>query len=1101
MPAQFQSELQTKKPHKLRKLLTGAGVVGVLLLLWWAGWPLFRYLRTGQEIEQRPITSMIKEVLTQPRSAIMGTSFSIRTIAAQGTKGERGDRGDSGPKGDKGENGERGAAGEKGEKGEAGSKGDQGSVGAVGSAGPQGPQGSQGPAGSDPFSFIQDGNSYGALATLGTNDAYGLAFETAGVQRALLDTLGNFTLENGNLLVNGRGGLGNLSAVDTTANMFSMLATGANTHTTGGNFTTFRLTSDYTPNGGDGSQFFNGLRVQTTVNSGDGSDIALQRGILSRVVNNSSGYLASLESYRGYAENNGTSGSRRGAFIQEYINNGTLTDLDTRTGEFWFVNNGTVPEHYGVVSTLQNTATGTALSGLSGYSSLVTNMGDAGFILGDRIVVQNQATGVLTSDVIGSSIIAYNNGGVASTIIGQRISAANRSAGTVDNVIGLDIAETGGGDQVSDTHQGIHIVDILRGAINNYGIYIEGASGGSGNNAALWVNSGLARFAPTDGTLASVRLESSGGTNVSSPVSGDLWWNGTNLFFNDGSSNIDLLAGGGGGGSPFVQNGNSFGSTAYLGTNDYENLALETNDVERVTIDRDGLVGIGDVSPDQRLVVDGNIRLSNSTLGIMLDNQDRPIITRDFDQFSSGDYTGAGRWGMFLEPGTLTFGTPEIFGNGAIQFARYNDDSTIATTTMIIDPDGNVGIGQTGPNSRLDIVDSRSNGYALSVYNDGDSTDRFGALLRTGEYNGSGTNRLMTFQDGDGDEVGSIEYNGFTTSYNTTSDQRMKENIEATALDLDDLLNIRIYDYNWKDRPELGKSHGVLAQELFTIYPQAVSKPADAERLWAVDYSKLVPLTIKSIQEQNTELAQLRAEVTQQSEKLGGVGQVAQWTNSVWTFIGEVIFNAKATFNAMAEFVGEVVFRGPVTFFNTVLFKNRVIFADKDMAGVAVIQAGQLSVEVKFDKAFSAAPVITVTPQGQVLAVAVDQVNAQGFIIKVSSPVAQPLSVSWTALAVQGASGSASVAPVATPAPSVNPSATPEASPTAAQSLQPSASPSVAPTATPQVSTTPAPTASPELSPAPSAVPSVESSSTPTASPTVSPEPTATPEVSPSPSL
>jgi hypothetical protein len=42
--------------------------------------------------------------------------------------------------------------------------------------------------------FIQNGNSFGGLATLGTNDVFNLGFETAGVTRATFDTTGNFAI-------------------------------------------------------------------------------------------------------------------------------------------------------------------------------------------------------------------------------------------------------------------------------------------------------------------------------------------------------------------------------------------------------------------------------------------------------------------------------------------------------------------------------------------------------------------------------------------------------------------------------------------------------------------------------------------------------------------------------------------------------------------------------------------------------------------------------------------------------------------------------------------------------------------------------------------
>jgi hypothetical protein len=42
--------------------------------------------------------------------------------------------------------------------------------------------------------FMQNGNSFGGLATLGTNDVFNLGFETAGVTRATFDTTGNFAI-------------------------------------------------------------------------------------------------------------------------------------------------------------------------------------------------------------------------------------------------------------------------------------------------------------------------------------------------------------------------------------------------------------------------------------------------------------------------------------------------------------------------------------------------------------------------------------------------------------------------------------------------------------------------------------------------------------------------------------------------------------------------------------------------------------------------------------------------------------------------------------------------------------------------------------------
>ena len=99
-----------------------------------------------------------------------------------------------------------------------------------------------------------------------------------------------------------------------------------------------------------------------------------------------------------------------------------------------------------------------------------------------------------------------------------------------------------------------------------------------------------------------------------------------------------------------------------------------------------------------------------------------------------------------------------------------------------------------------------------------------------------------------GSAIGSITQDGTTAvQFNTTSDQRLKENITDadSASTLIDALQVRKFD--WK----AGGSHqryGFVAQELVTVAPEAVHQPEDTEQMMAVDYSKLVPMLVKEIQ-------------------------------------------------------------------------------------------------------------------------------------------------------------------------------------------------------------------------------------------------------------
>ena len=61
-----------------------------------------------------------------------------------------------------------------------------------------------------------------------------------------------------------------------------------------------------------------------------------------------------------------------------------------------------------------------------------------------------------------------------------------------------------------------------------------------------------------------------------------------------------------------------------------------------------------------------------------------------------------------------------------------------------------------------------------------------------------------------------------------------------------------VYDFKWK--ADKSRSYGVIAHELQEVLPQAVIGEKDAEEMQSVDYSKIVPLLVKSIQELKAEI-------------------------------------------------------------------------------------------------------------------------------------------------------------------------------------------------------------------------------------------------------
>ena len=98
----------------------------------------------------------------------------------------------------------------------------------------------------------------------------------------------------------------------------------------------------------------------------------------------------------------------------------------------------------------------------------------------------------------------------------------------------------------------------------------------------------------------------------------------------------------------------------------------------------------------------------------------------------------------------------------------------------------------------------------------------------------------------DGTLAGSISVSGSTTTYNTSSDVRLKENIVDAPAGNIDALQVRSFD--WKADGE-HQTYGFVAQELESAAPYAVTKGDTEDDMWSVDYSKLVPMLVKEIQD------------------------------------------------------------------------------------------------------------------------------------------------------------------------------------------------------------------------------------------------------------
>lgn len=102
---------------------------------------------------------------------------------------------------------------------------------------------------------------------------------------------------------------------------------------------------------------------------------------------------------------------------------------------------------------------------------------------------------------------------------------------------------------------------------------------------------------------------------------------------------------------------------------------------------------------------------------------------------------------------------------------------------------------------------------------------------------------------------GTISVSGSSTTYGTSSDYRLKENLAPIEAPLVTLGKLNPITFDWKDNPEAGRTQGFLAHEVAEVVPQAVSGEKDAVQddgkiePQSVDHSHLVPLLVAAVQD------------------------------------------------------------------------------------------------------------------------------------------------------------------------------------------------------------------------------------------------------------
>jgi len=136
-----------------------------------------------------------------------------------------------------------------------------------------------------------------------------------------------------------------------------------------------------------------------------------------------------------------------------------------------------------------------------------------------------------------------------------------------------------------------------------------------------------------------------------------------------------------------------------------------------------------------------------------------------------------------------------------------------------------------------------------------DATNQNGMEVRT-----HANNDAIRFYSGDTTSAGAITLSGSSTTYNTSSDYRLKENVSYTWDATTRLKQLKPCRFNWIADDTDTALDGFLAHEVSTVVPEAITGEKDGVQMQGIDQSKLVPLLVKTIQELEARITALESE-------------------------------------------------------------------------------------------------------------------------------------------------------------------------------------------------------------------------------------------------
>ena len=410
----------------------------------------------------------------------------------------------------------------------------------------------------------------------------------------------------------------------------------------------------------------------------------------------------------------------------------------------------------------------------------------------------------------------------------------------------------GNGDELVLENSAECGLSILSGASNNGNIYF-GDSGGSATGIINYNHANNYMAFSTNGGNERMRIDSAGNVGIGNTTMSSFSSAGTTRFVvGDGSGDegMTIYSGNASSANIAFADGTS-GDARHAGIISYlhgeNSMRFFTNGTEKIKLLSDGKVGIGTSSPTTTLSVNGVITHIGGTASSTSD------LTTGGLHFHDAS-TSAGN----IMPITFTPSATANRARAGIGFISQAQDGSAGFAADIAFYTRGAADGSTLGTSDERMRISSTGKVGINLANTGTAMLKIGipnaqyGLETLPEVNQ--TYYAAIFRNSSGNDVGRIESTASATSFVTSSDYRLKENVSYDFDATTRLKQLKPSRFNFINTPDTTVD-GFLAHEVSGIVPEAISGEKDAVDsdgnavYQGIDQSKLIPLLVKTIQE------------------------------------------------------------------------------------------------------------------------------------------------------------------------------------------------------------------------------------------------------------